>query len=411
MTTDRVARAVVLLGEDVVGTLERIGESSRFVPAVAWAERAAGSRPVLGQEFEDDPFATHGARQGAPAWFEHLLPEAGGPLRELIARSLRVSETRSLDLLLALGEDLPGAVVVRAADDAVPSVPTRRERVGRAAPDGDRLPLRVSLAGLQFKLSARMGERGLAVAAAGEDGDWIVKFADQRYATLSRNEFLIMSWARLAGLDVPDVRLESASRVEGLRDVGRVVGDEVFAIRRYDRTHNGRIHQEDFAQALGLAPGEAKYTGTNIDSIARVVDELCPQDVDELVRRLVFLVVSGNDDAHAKNWSLWYPDRVRPRLSPAYDLVATHEYYAGTMSLKLAKARRFEEVDRARFSALAARIDLDAEHVDATVVDAVRAQVEAWATIRDRDEMYPALRDSIDRRLTEQPLLRGLRPD
>jgi len=46
----------------------------------------------------------------------------------------------------------------------------------------------------------------------------------------------------------------------------------------------------------------------------------------DFLRRLVFSVLIGNADMHLKNWSLLYPDRRTPVLSPAYDFVATLPY-------------------------------------------------------------------------------------
>ena len=40
----------------------------------------------------------------------------------------------------------------------------------------------------------------------------------------------------------------------------------------------------------------------------------------------MFSVLIGNADMHLKNWSLLYPDRRTPVLSPAYDFVATLPY-------------------------------------------------------------------------------------
>jgi serine/threonine-protein kinase HipA len=365
---------------------------------------------VLGQQFEEDPFSAHGARYGAPEWFEHLLPELDGPLRSAIARSLEIAPARSYALLLALGEDLPGAVRVRPLDEESPFVTVaRRERSADAVVPGAEadLPLRVSLAGLQFKLSARVGNRGIALTARDEEGNWIIKFADQRFPTLPTNEFATMEWARAAGLDVPATRLVQTASISGIDALGPGVGELAFAIQRYDRTSHGRIHQEDFAQALGLAPGHAKYTATNMDTIVRIVGQIAPEDVDELLRRIVFCVMCGNDDAHAKNWSLWYPTATRPRLSPAYDLVSTVEYFPrNDMSLKLARVRRFAEVDRPRFASLAERTGLTARAVDDVVVRAVRQQIEAWQRVRETDEVRPELREIVDRRCRELRLAR-----
>ncbi len=370
----------------------------------------AGERPVLGQQFEEDPYAAHvgRSRYGVPLWFEHLLPERDGPLRDAVAKAVGVSPARSFPLLVLLGDDLPGAVRVRPLEAAASfATVARRVRESAGANVEESRPLRVSLAGVQFKISARLGKRGIAVPGWDEEGDWIVKFASQRFATLPANEFVTMTWARAAGLQVPEIRLEEVAAIEGIDHLRDVAGDQAFAIKRYDRSPGGRIHQEDFAQVWDLKVGDAKYEGINIDTIVRVVAEFAPEDVDELLARIVFCVLCGNDDAHAKNWSLWYPTPTHPRLSPAYDLVSTVEYFPdNAMSLKLAGARSFAEVNLARLAALATRTGLDPERVVEVARRAVRRQVEAWEGVRGRADVPDHLRRLLDERLKDLPLAR-----
>jgi len=80
------------------------------------------------------------------------------------------------------------------------------------------------------------------------------------------------------------------------------------------------------------------------------------------------------------------------------------------MSLKIAGARRFADVNRERFGRLAERTGLDPKHVDEVVVDAVRRQVEAWHAIRDSAQMTKPLRAIIDERLSNLSLVRQCRP-
>jgi len=218
-----------------------------------------------------------------------------------------------------------------------------------------------------------------------------------------------MSWAAEAGLVVPPIRLEPTAAIAGIQQLANVAGEFAFVIQRYDRALGGRVHQEDFAQVLGLGTGSAKYNETNIDTILNVCATLAPEDVDELLARIAFCVVSGNDDAHAKNWSFWYPRPSQPRLSPAYDLVATlvfPQYARNTMALKLAGVRQFEDVTLARFRMLASRTGLDAERVEAVVRRAVIGQVEAWARVRDKAEMPAELQAFVDLRLERLRLVR-----
>jgi serine/threonine-protein kinase HipA len=411
--SDPPDHALVSLGDVEVGVVDRLGEHARFEPARAWAETPAGRRAVLGQQFEEDPYAAHvgGKRYGVPLWFEHLLPERDGPLRDAVAKAVGVSPTRSFPLLVLLGDDLPGAVRVHALEDEASfATVARRVREASGVEHDNPLPLRVSLAGVQFKISARLGKRGIAVPGWDEEGDWIVKFASQRFATLPENEFATMTWACASGLDVPEVRLEDVAAIEGIGHLREVAGERAFAIKRYDRSPAGRIHQEDFAQVLGLQVGDAKYEGTNMDTIVKVVAELAPADMDELLARIVFCVLCGNDDAHAKNWSLWYPEPAHPRLSPAYDLVSTVEYFPeNDMALKLAGARSFAQVNLMRMRELAERAGVNSERAIDVVRLAVHRQLEAWETVRDRAEMPVALRELLDARLGSLPLVHDTR--
>jgi hypothetical protein len=90
---------------------------------------------------------------------------------------------------------------------------------------------------------------------------------------------------------------------------------------------------EDFAQVLDVRPTHHdKYRSANFETIARILGEVAPASAEEFMRRLVFNVAIGNGDAHVKNWSLRYEDRLRPLLSPAYDLVSTIQYLPPTTS-------------------------------------------------------------------------------
>ncbi|MFO7566988.1 MAG: HipA domain-containing protein [Enhygromyxa sp.] len=62
-------------------------------------------------------------------------------------------------------------------------------------------------------------------------------------------------------------------------------------------------------------------------SIGAVICALCGEDdFRRYMRRLAFMVLSGNADAHLENWALVYPDGLNPRLAPVYDVVSTVVY-------------------------------------------------------------------------------------
>jgi hypothetical protein len=76
----------------------------------------------LGQVFEERR-VLHRSSVGQPHWFANLLPEVGSGLRRYYMAQWRDRHLDDARLLLALGEDLPGAVTVgqgRAADQGDP---------------------------------------------------------------------------------------------------------------------------------------------------------------------------------------------------------------------------------------------------------------------------------------------------
>ncbi len=398
------------LGGIAVGVIEQHGGGSRFVPDPVWAAMPAGRRPVLGQRFEERPWTEVRSGQGLPDWFEHMLPEAGGPLRRAVARSLDVREASSFAIAELVGEDLPGAVVFRPLSGSGGRVAAGRrvvrEDTGSEAAFGR---LRFSLAGVQLKFSARATERGLVI---GYGGDQIVKLADQRYDAVPTNEHAVMTWARSTGLDVPGTRLVPAHELVELPGGLELRDPTAFVIERYDRGPDGaRIHQEDMAQVLGLSPREGKrdkYEGTNLDSIVRVLTTIAPDDTDELVRRIVFMILSANNDMHAKNWSVIYPDGVRPRLAPAYDQLCTDLYMGDRrMAFKLGGAAKLDAVSPSTLEALAKRTGLDVDRTLQVARATIQAALEAWPDARG---LAPAaVADYLDGWLDHCPLVRHLK--
>ncbi len=137
-----------------------------------------------------------------------------------------------------------------------------------------------------------------------------------------------MTLASLAGVDIPDIKLVDLDELDNLPQINLPDEKQAFAIRRFDRYENERIHMEDFAQILVKYPHE-KYNSANYEQIGRILygysgDGLT--DIQQFARRLLVNILLANGDAHLKNWSLHYSDQITPRLSPAYDIVTTSIY-------------------------------------------------------------------------------------
>lgn len=365
--------------------------------------KRAYPRPVLGQLFLDDLEQVHRSRARVPPWFSNLLPE--GPLRELIAQQAGVDASREFFLLHSLGDDLPGAVRIVADEPwSEPDTPDS------PAPENQEEPgaWHFSLAGVQLKFSARRGERGLTVPVSGRGGDWIVKLPDDRHARVPENEHATLLWAKASGIRVPELELVEVADITGLPQMPGVFRENLaLAVRRFDRpTPERRLHMEDFAQIMGLYPDE-KYKKYNYETLAKLVFSLTGRaGLDEFIRRLVFVVVSGNGDAHHKNWSLLYPDGIRAELSPAYDLVSTIQYMPGDqLALNLAKSKRWEDIGMESFRRMARKIGVE----EAWMVERVQAALEAILTawrVSGKDFGYGAgSRHIIERHMAGIPLL------
>src|SRR5207247_2121386 len=143
------------------------------------------------------------------------------------------------------------------------------------------------------------------VPARDQAGEWIVKIPVTGYDGLAENEYSVLEWARVSGFDVPECRLATRDEMGSLGQY-MAEGVNAFAIRRYDRVDGTRIHQEDFNQVLGKQPrfdGEEKYEFTYEEMAMLLYAIVGSHALDEAVRRVVFVVASGNNDAHLKNWS------------------------------------------------------------------------------------------------------------
>lgn len=378
----------VWLNDDPVGTL-RVDHAGwvHFDVAEDYWERDA--RPVIGQALENDRGKrVTRAHLTLPPMFSNLLPE--GELRRLIAEHHGLDPRRELPLLARLGEDLPGALTF--LDDASEAGPPAKLSVVN---DDDAWSFS-SLAGIQPKFTTEEDGKGLVLAAKGLGERWIVKVPDTRFRFVPETEELVTRWARAAGITTVEARLVPRSAIRGLP--AWVASQDVmcFASKRYDRAKGARVHQEDFCQVLN-APPAVRNSAATYDTVTRQVLDLCgPEDAREMVRRLAFMVVSGNTDLHLKNWSLFYPERTRPRLAPAYDLVSTIPFIPRQATvLALQRTRELADYSLETFKGLAGKLGPLCDQVEPIVRETVQRAMAAWSDYL-RGELEPSYAEAID---------------
>jgi len=164
--------------------------------------------------------------------------------------------------------------------------------------------------------------------------DLIVKAAGVEFPGLAANEYLCLSVARTAEINVPSFELS---------DDG-----QLLVIDRFDVTEQGqRLGFEDMAASMDLRVNDRldnrKYFG-NYQYLAELMGQFssnAAQDRLAFFEQLSLSIMVRNGDAHLKNFGMLYQGKndSSVRLSPLYDVVTTTIY-------KFERPGGFEDIDR-----------------------------------------------------------------
>ena len=120
----------------------------------------------------------------------------------------------------------------------------------------------------------------------------------------------------------------------------------------------------------------------------------------EFVRRLVFSVLIRNADMHLKNWSLLYPDRRKPVLSPAYDFVATLPYIPGyTLGLSFGGSKGLDGITPEQMRSFADTARIPASPLWQIAVEIAERTAAAWKTLEQADTLPKDLKDAIGKQI------------
>lgn len=309
------------------------------------------SLPLQSDSFPENEFRPY---------FEGLLPE--GDERRALAANLAVREDDYLAMLARCGVDCIGDVILDRRAYAAPAAYRQVELASlksTAASSASRARIhtesRLSLAGTQSKIglyhdgSAGISE-GWFQPLGGAPSNYILKFADGELPDLLTIEYLSLACAKACGLEVAETHLLSPRA-------------PVLCSQRFDRKEGAggivdglpaplRLHQEDFAQAMGLLPA-SKYAELQPSTAQSVAHFMQRRFSAPGLARLAFARIAlfnyliGNCDNHLKNLSISYSEDGRSfRLSPAYDIVSTayFERFSRQMGMALGATRDIDEV-------------------------------------------------------------------
>lgn len=383
--------------EELVGTIETLpGTGEQFTYANTWLTRESPFPISLSLPLQSEAFS---ARKMRP-YFEGLLPE--GRPRSSVAKQLHVSSKSYLRILAGIGWECIGAVAFHGEGER-PKAHYRKlssidleniatETVRNAT--GIQGASRFSIAGAQPKTSLyRSSDSAWYRPEGGAPSTHILKPINSTFNDAAINEALCTIAASIVGLPVPAVE---------------VLDTEVPMIctERFDRAFSPeapridglqaplRLHQEDFCQALGIAP-ERKYEEANQSYLQLAAGLIRAESSDPIAdlrtlwHAVIFNYLIGNCDAHLKNFALLRnTSAANLKLAPLYDLLCTdcYEQLSKDMATGINGVRNINRITRADFDTEASALGISRQNsnesidqIASRIVDALHEAAEQLA--------------------------------
>ena len=376
-------------GKTIVGTLRETDGKLLFEYDPLWI-LAPDAQPLT----EDIPLQA-GAMSGdnVDSFFSNLLPE--GDVLQMISKWAKISPDNIFALLSHFGGDTSGAYYVLTPDltpDSVRYMKVTPKQIREWIHSMRSKPLvlnaagaRISLSGAQDKISLMVSGDELFVPIGAAPSTHILKpRIDGRHGVehSAVNESLVMALGEAVGLSVAKVVYR---------------GDLLSAlIERYDRRRGGsvddqieRLHQLDICQLLNIHPSK-KYEAEGGPSFKDCYDVMRTHTSTPVVhaRRLlewlVFNVVVGNMDSHAKNLSILYIDN-KKELAPFYDLLCTSVYnqLSQRLAFKIGRENRPRWIMPRHWDRLAEELAIRPTYLRGVILDIANKVAAALPSIID----------------------------
>lgn len=359
--------------------------SFRYLPE--WLESKNAKPLSQSLPLRTEPF---GDRIAKP-FFAGLLPE--GDKRAAVANILKVSSKNDFALLDGIGGECAGALILLEPGQIPPVEAQASQSIEWLEEDQllavlEQLPkrpllagesgLRLSLAGAQEKLPVVVkgvqGKDGqdshfeIGLPKDNTPSSYILKPEISGVDGSVYNEAFCLALARELKLDAATAKIGSAK-------------DKTYLlVERYDRMLDDdgqlrRLHQEDFCQALGIAP-ELKYQnegGPSISDGFALVRKVTSPSAPNLLRLLDYIIFNclvGNNDAHGKNFSLLYGQN-GIQLAPLYDVLSTAVYpdLTDSMAMKIGSKYRFDQLHARHWGQMAEGAQLGSPQLKRRVLE------------------------------------------
>jgi serine/threonine-protein kinase HipA len=337
-------------------------------------------------------------------FFQNLLPE--GQALDDAAAANRLSKSNLMGLLIALGQETAGALVISLPDKPISAATTKRElhrdelstRI-RSRPnhafsvwDGKVL---LSIAGHQDKIALLV-----------DDGHWFLVDGRSIASThilkpdpirlqlqhMTSNELACMRLAKAVGLPTAEIKIEW-------------IPEPIVLIERFDRLMTGqsiqRLHCIDGCQALGLGVSmkyERPYgdtrdvqhirDGASLPKLFTLIDAASANPAADrlaLLRWIIFQILIGNTDAHGKNLS-FFIDAAGLRLTPAYALVCcllyTDARIADTLAMAIGDNFNPNTLTAYDWALMADECQLNPKLVSRELTQLAKKTIAIWPTLQ-----------------------------
>ncbi len=342
-----------------------------------------------GVQYPSDGLLMAGSiRDAAPdAWGRRIIMERLDGYR---GAHLDTASFGEITYLLESGSDRIGALdFQRSADQYTPRLNFNAD-LAELMTAADRVDRGISLSPELDRALQHGTSIGGARPKALVDDDsqkFVAKFSSSAdLFSVVKAEYIAMRLAALCGLDVAKVMLR------------RVLGRDVLLVQRFDRVRATAGWQRRALVSgltlLGLDEMLARYA--SYEALAHVIraGSRAPEvDLRELFDRLVFNILIGNTDDHARNHSAFW-DGEWLSLSPAYDL-CPQSRVGGEASQAMAITDDERSSRLAVCLAAAPVFRLSRQDARGIIDDQVRTIINHWHSVCDEAGLAPAERAAL----------------
>ena len=309
-----------------VGTLIGQNQSIYFRFERSFLDKKIEISPIKLKNTEEITACPKEPFNGLFGVFNDSIPDGWGRLlldRKLIEKGINPKEISALDRLSFVGKSAQGALIYEPYDnenetfnsafdlDKIANESTEILKNGSSSYLDDLYHLGGNSVGARPKILVNYSEKNnLFNSEDTKDFEpWIIKFsALNDLEDSAKIEYAFYLMALRCGIEMHPSKLFKSEK-----------GRYFFGTKRFDRTHNNRLH---FHSASGLLHDNFRYSTMDYGHVMDAANKLEKniQACEKVFRLAVFNVFANNMDDHSKNLGFLMDETGNWKFAPAYDL-------------------------------------------------------------------------------------------